>query len=204
MTEEFQFFSDFFYLQPTICIAKQLIGAKIIRKIGENILSGYIVETEAYLQDDPACHAVKILPDGSINHKKTHRNEQMFKEPGSAYIYFTYGNHYMLNVVTQPPGIPEAVLIRAVEPIDGISDMQKERNTQNVVNLCNGPGKLTQALSIDKALNGHSLNEYPLIICKGFSVNEEDIQITQRIGISNAIDKPWRFYLKNSKYISRK
>ncbi|MEI6520074.1 MAG: DNA-3-methyladenine glycosylase [bacterium] len=204
MTEEIRFFSKKIYLLPTLTIAKQLIGAKIIRYINDKIISGYIVETEAYLQNDPACHAVRVLPDGTTYHKKTIRNEKMFGLPGTAYVYFTYGNHFMLNVVTQPEGVPEAVLIRAIEPISGIEIMQKERNVENVVNLCNGPGKLTQAFMIDKSLNGHSLFEQPLIICKGIDVDENEIHVTQRIGITNAIDKPWRFYLKESKFISRK
>jgi DNA-3-methyladenine glycosylase len=204
MTEEIDFFSKKNYLLPTLTVAKLLIGAKIIRYIGENIITGYIVETEAYLQNDPACHAVRVLPDGTTYHKKTMRNEKMFGTPGTAYVYFTYGNHYMLNVVTQPEGIPEAVLIRAIEPISGFEIMKKERNTQNVVNLCNGPGKLTQAFLIDKSLNGHSCFENPLIICKGLDIKENEIHETQRIGITNAIDKKWRFYLKDSKFISRK
>jgi DNA-3-methyladenine glycosylase len=189
---------------PTLTVAKQLIGAKIIRFIGAKKICGYIVETEAYLQDDPACHAVRLMPDGTAFHKKTMRNEKMFGAPGTTYVYFTYGNHYMLNVVTQAVGVPEAVLIRAIEPISGIEFMQKERNVQNVVNLCNGPGKLTQAFNIDKSLNGHSLHESPLIICKGFDVSEDDIISTKRIGITRAIDNPWRFYLGSSKFISRK
>ncbi len=204
MTEEMHFFLDNFYLLPTLVVAKQLIGAKIIRKIGENIISGYIVETEAYLQDDPACHAVRVLPDGTTYHRQTLRNEKMFGFPGTAYIYFTYGNHYMLNIVTQAVGIPEAVLIRAIEPISGIELMEKSRKISKRVNLCNGPGKLTQAFNIDKSLNGHLLVEEPFIICKGINVSDDNIVERCRIGITNAVDKPWRFYLKNSKYISAK
>jgi DNA-3-methyladenine glycosylase len=204
MTEEIHFFSKKTYLLPTLTVARLLIGAKIVRYIGGEIITGYIVETEAYLQDDLACHAVRRSHDGIIYHKKTMRNEKMFGPPGTAYIYFTYGNHFMFNVVTQLVDIPEAVLIRAIEPISGIEIMKKERNMQNIVNLCNGPGKLTQSFKIDNSLNGHSLFESPLIICKGLEVNENDIHVTQRIGITNAIDKPWRFYLKNSKFISRK
>ena len=187
---------------PTLEVARRLLGAEVVRELPEGRLRGRIVETEAYLHNDPACHAVRELPNG-ICHRQTRRNASMFGPPGRAYVYFTYGNHYMLNVVTEPEGIPGAVLIRALEPLDGLEIMLARRQV-DPRQLTNGPGKLTQAFGIGKELDGHDLAQPPLQLVLGDPVPDEDIVETTRIGITRAVDKPWRFYIKGNPWVSRK
>lgn len=173
-----------FYTQDTIEAAKALLGKVLIHKTDAGTLSGRIVETEAYLHDDPACHASRGM---------TKRNKVMFGEPGHAYVYFTYGFHYCLNFVTQSKGIPEAVLIRALEPLEGIDTMMKNRNKTREKDLCSGPGKLTQALGIDLALNGEDLLSDHIYVVDD-EVDPGEIISTTRIGIKLAADELWRFY----------
>ncbi|MCX6343626.1 MAG: DNA-3-methyladenine glycosylase [Armatimonadetes bacterium] len=175
-----------FYVQNTVEVARAALG-KIVVHVNDGVVtSGRIIETEAYLHDDPACHASRGM---------TKRNEIMFGEPGRAYVYFTYGFHYCLNFVTQPKGIGEAILIRALEPIDGIDVMMQNRNKERLEDLCSGPGKLTQAMGIAKELNGECLADGRLyVIDDGLDIGE--IIIRPRIGIKEAIDEPWRFYLE--------
>jgi DNA-3-methyladenine glycosylase len=138
-----------FYLQKCLTAARNLIGKVLVRKKGNKIYSGIIVETEAYTgQTDAASHAFR---------GKTKRNKYMFSEGGIAYVYFTYGNHYCVNVVVEEEGISHAVLIRALEPVDGITQMKKNRRTDNIYNLTSGPGKLSEACEIDLGLNGADL-----------------------------------------------
>lgn len=173
-----------FYLQDTVDAAKALLGKVLVHKTEKGVLSGRIVETEAYLHDDPACHASRGM---------TKRNEVMFGEHGHAYVYFTYGFHYCLNIVTQLRGIPEAVLIRALEPLQGIELMQQNRNKENEKDLCSGPGKLTQAMMIDIALNGEDLLSDRLYVLDD-RLDIGEIKARPRIGIKEATDKLWRFY----------
>lgn len=173
-----------FYLQDTVEAAKALLGKVLVHNTENGILSGRIVETEAYLHNDPACHASRGM---------TKRNRIMFGEPGHAYVYFTYGFHYCVNFVTQPWGMPEAVLIRALEPLQGIEIMKQNRNKEKLKDLCSGPGKLTQAMMIDLALNGEDLlSDRLYVLDEGFDVGE--IAAVPRIGIKEATDKLWRFY----------
>lgn len=138
-----------FYAKDTLIVAKNLLGKLLVRRLGGKLLIGKIVEVEAYKGfEDPASHAYK---------GKTSRNKVMFGKAGHAYIYFTYGNHYLLNVTTEKVGIPGAVLIRALEPLAGLEVMLKLRGVGNVNNLTNGPGKLTKALNITGELNGLDL-----------------------------------------------
>jgi len=188
---------------PTLEVARCLLGAEIIRELPEGRLRGRIVETEGYLHNDPACHAVRELPNG-ICHRRTRRNASMFGPPGHAYVYFTYGNHYMLNVATEPEGVPGAILIRALEPLEGLEIMTARRGLADLRLLTNGPGKLTQALGIDKTLDGHDLSLPPLQLIPGSPINDEDIVATTRIGITRATDMPWRFYIKENPWVSRK
>jgi DNA-3-methyladenine glycosylase len=167
-------------------------------------LVGRIVETEAYLADDPACHAVRELPGGGVLHRQTARNATMFGPPGHAYVYFTYGNHFMLNVVTQPAGVPEAVLIRALEPLAGLGIMLERRGHTDPRAVTNGPGKLAKALAIDKSLDGHDLTQPPLRLLQGEPVPAERIVTTTRIGLTRAVDCPWRFYERDNPWVSRK
>ncbi len=168
-----------FFNKPTIEVAKALLGCYLIH--GKCV--GKIVETEAYLENDPASHSFK---------GKTSRNKAMFGEAGRAYIYFTYGMHYCFNVVTNKKGIGEAVLIRAVEPLKGIGIMKKRRGVKDVKKLCNGPAKLVQAFNIKKEQNSAFILRGKLRIEKG--VLPKKIVQTKRIGISKGAKLPHRFY----------
>lgn len=185
-----------FYLQPCLQAAKGLIGKLIVRKKNNRIYSGIISETEAYLsKNDEASHSYRGL---------TRRNEAMFKIGGTVYVYFTYGNHYCLNVVTGRIGIGEAILIRAIEPLEGIEYMKANRNCDDVYNLCSGPGKLTQAMEIDKSLNGESFLGNTIFICNYYKDYKPKIISTNRIGINKNKDAKYRFIDINSKFLSRK
>ncbi len=178
-----------FYKQDTVIVAKNLLGKKIIRKIGKQELSGIITETEAYRHnDDAASHAFR---------KITERNKVMFGEVGIAYVYFTYGMHYCFNVVArQQKIIAGAVLIRAIMPEKGIKTMQKNRKMQDLKNLTNGPAKLAQALDITKKHYGEDLtNNSTLFITKGIE-KPGKIFVSNRVGIKDATDKLWNFKIK--------
>lgn len=155
--------------------------------------AGIIVETEAYLTGDPASHAFR---------GRTARNEQMFGSPGKAYVYRSHGFWACLNLVTQAEGVPEAVLIRALEPTDGIELMKARRAKDDVRQLCSGPGKLCQAVGIDLRHNGADLVEGPLRV-EDTGSGPVKVAATTRIGISVATDKDWRFCDSESSYLSR-
>ena len=184
-----------FFLQPTEKVAKLLLGCILINETKEGITSGKIVETEAYLQNDPACHAFN---------GKTKRNEPMFREGGIAYVYFTYGMHYCFNVVTQREGIGEAVLIRALEPLEGVELMKKRRGINETYQLCNGPAKLVQAMGITKEHNGVDLIKGNLKIILPNFKEKKEIVSAKRIGIKKGSELLLRFYLKGSKFVSKK
>jgi len=177
-----------FYSKDTVTVAKNLLGKRIIRKIGRNEISGIITETEAYRHtDDPASHAFRKITD---------RNKIMFGDVGFAYVYFTYGMYFCFNVVAKDPKkAAGAVLIRAIEPEKGIKVMQKNRGIQNLKNLTNGPAKLAQALDITKEHYGVDLTEKSKIyITEG--IKSKKITASQRIGITKAADKLWNFKIK--------
>ena len=174
-----------FYLQDTVTVAKNLLGKKIVRKIGRTEISGIITETEAYRhKDDPASHAHRRI---------TERNKAMFGDVGMAYVYFTYGMYYCFNVVARNPKVAAgAVLIRAVEPEKGIKKMQENRNKKDLKNLTNGPAKLTQAMGITKEHYGVDLTKNSkLYITEG--IKAKDIVSSPRVGIREATDKLWNF-----------
>lgn len=195
--------SDSFFERPTLKVAKDLIGKVIVRTVdvrGKKIkLKARIVETEAYLgKNDPASHSSR---------GKTKRNEVMFGEPGLIYVYFIYGNYEMLNFVTEKNGIAGAVLIRAVEPIEGTEVMKQFRTkyrkkTLKETELTSGPAKLTMALNVDRKLNGIKLGSQELEVLDAPKV--KGIIQTTRIGISQGSDLPFRFYEKNNPYVSVK
>jgi DNA-3-methyladenine glycosylase len=178
-----------FYRRDTLQVARALLGKKLVRQINGLELAGMIVETEAYCGEaDSACHA---------HRGKTPRNAVMFGESGHAYVYFTYGMHYMLNLVTEAAEKPCAVLIRAVVPLDGIEEMETRRKRKGA-ELTNGPAKLCQALGIDKSLNGWDLTcGKELWVADFRKISPESIITTPRIGIDYAEkehkDAPWRF-----------
>src|SRR5437868_934122 len=172
-----------FYAQQTVRVAKHLLGCYLVHLEGEATTLGRIVETEAYLVNDPASHSFI---------GKTPRNSVLFGPVGHAYVYFIYGMHYCVNAVTGQGGSGEAVLIRALEPLQGIAVMQQRRRTQKLHLLCNGPARLTEALAITRAFNGLPLFEGPLQIWSADSlasapvIDEDDIVQTTRIGIGKA------------------
>lgn len=178
-----------FYERDTVDVAKDLLGKILVREINGQILTGIIIETEAYKFGDPACHASK---------NKTERNKGLFGQVGHAYVYFTYGNHYCLNAVARDFITPSGgVLIRAIKPLDGINIMINNRKIKNIATLTNGPGKLAQALHINKAQYGVDLTKKgELYITEGIDINPLDIMATERIGISKAVENLWRFIIK--------
>jgi DNA-3-methyladenine glycosylase len=184
-----------FYRRDTQQVARALLGKKLVRHINGCEISGMIAETEAYCgQADSACHA---------HRGKTKRNAVMFGEPGYSYVYFTYGMHYMLNLVTEDAENPCAVLIRAVVPLAGVEEMEARRKRKGA-DLCNGPAKLCQAFAIDKSLNGWDLTcGKELWVEKYSTIPNKSIIATPRIGIDYAKTKDrnalWRFLIKNEK-----
>ncbi len=188
-----------FYLQDTRQAAQKLLGLIVQRRLptGET-LSGIIVETEAYLTDDPACHAYR---------GRTPRNAAMFGPPGHAYVYFTYGLHMMLNFVCAPEGTAEAVLIRALEPTEGIDAMRENRGSAlETKQLTNGPGKLSQALALTHlSHNGVDITDSDgelQVLPNDFAPFE--LVSTTRIGITRGVDLPWRYYVRGNPYVSRR
>jgi DNA-3-methyladenine glycosylase len=191
-----------FYLRPTIAVARALLGQLLVHDTPEGRVCGRIVETEAYLERDPACHAVR-RENGRWVTKQTARNRQMFGPPGHAYVYFIYGNHHCLNVVTREEGVAEAVLIRAVEPVAGIELMRRRRGIGDDRNLARGPGKLTQAFGIGIMHNGADLTRGPLRIEPGGAVTDDHIAARPRVGVKAGCDQPWRFVMRASPWVSR-
>lgn len=180
-------------LDNTLDAAKNLLGWILVHDSQEGKTSGYIVETEAYMADDAASHSYK----GS-----TPRTEVMFGPAAHLYVYFTYGMHYCVNIVTGKEGKGEAVLIRALQPIDGISLMRLRRGDVADEQLTNGPAKLAQAMGISRRHNGEALTGASVFkLLPGFMPN--NISRSTRIGVTKDVDKPWRFYVTGNKYISR-
>jgi DNA-3-methyladenine glycosylase len=185
-----------FYEQTTLDLAKALLGCLLVKETSEGPAAGYIVETEAYIgPGDRAAH--------SYNNKRTPRTEIMFHRSGVAYTY-TMHTHCLFNIVSGGEGNPEAVLIRALEPVYGTELMKIRRGLENLINLTNGPGNLTKSLGITMEDYGHPLTHPPLYVAEG--ICPEDISVGKRIGINNsreAKDYPWRFWVTNNPYVSR-
>jgi DNA-3-methyladenine glycosylase len=177
----------------TISLARYLIGTTLVRDLPEGIASGRIVETEAYVVGDAAGHAFRGM---------TTRNRSLFLEHGHAYVYFAYGSSYMLNVSSEMPGIGAGVLIRALEPLEGIPIMRLNRGVERLGDLARGPGRLSAALQIDRRLDGIDLcREGPLWLGRG---DHEPGEIAQsiRIGITRDADRLLRFFLRDSPFVS--
>jgi len=188
--------SSEFFQKPTLVLAKSLLGCLLIKETGDAITSGFIVETEAYMgPEDRAAH--------SFGNRRTKRTEVMFHEAGLVYTYQMH-KHTLVNVVSGPVEKPEAILIRAVEPYEGIEFMYKRRGIDSEKNLTNGPGKLTKALGITMDDYGQSFTKPPLYIAKG--KEPADISVGPRIGIENtgeAKDYPWRFWITDNPFVSK-
>jgi len=191
-----------FYTRNVIIVAKELLGKVLVKKEGKQLLSGLIVETEAY--------------DGAIDEAahtftgRTKRNEIMFNEGGYFYVYFTYGNHFCCNVVTGKKNHGAAVLIRAVEPLTGIKQMAKNRfgktsiDDEEKINLTSGPGKICKAFNINKDHYGLDLLGNKIFILDNPRISNKDITVSKRIGIKKSADLPWRFYIKDNPYVSKR
>jgi DNA-3-methyladenine glycosylase len=180
-----------FYAHSVHDVARDLVGCVV--RHGET--AGRIVETESYHMDEPACHAYAGV---------TERTSTLFVPPGHAYVYFSYGIHSLLNAVAEEEGVGAAVLIRALEPVDGIDVMRGRRGVARDEELCNGPGKLTQALGIGLSLNGSSLVDGPIeVLTREPGSRAPRVVIGERIGITKAADLPWRFCDADSRHVSR-
>ncbi|MEO6390899.1 MAG: DNA-3-methyladenine glycosylase [Pyrinomonadaceae bacterium] len=193
---------SFFFKRNALTLARDLLGCVIVVPAPDGRrVSGIIVETEAYTGvKDQASHA--------YGDRRTARTETMYRKGGTAYVYFVYGMHYQLNFVAGPAEVPEAVLIRALEPLEGIELMQERRGLVNVEQLTSGPGKLCKAAGIDRTFDGESLRGLRLWLEPGAKTpHSRQIVRGPRIGIDYAAEyalKPWRFWLKENHYVSRK
>ena len=177
-----------YFARDAVIVAEDLIGSQLY----DDGVGGEIVETEAYLPDDPASHSYRGM---------TARNASMFGPPGRAYVYQIYGLHWCLNFVCGPAGEGSAVLIRAIEPISGLAQMSKQRGTPNLHLLCSGPGRLTQALNIDRRCDGSALSEAPFRWLG--KVDDVTTVAGPRIGLKSGVDSLWRFGKAGSPFVSR-
>jgi DNA-3-methyladenine glycosylase len=186
-----------FYDRDVVSVARELLGTVLMRRSPQGLTSGLIVETESYLADgDPACHASR---------GKTRSNRAMFGPPGRAYVYPIH-SRYCLNAVTQPAGTASAVLIRAVEPLEGIVLMQSRRNRHKLTDLTRGPGRLCEAFDIDRRLDHCDLTVMSrLWICPHpeLLLDEKDVRRSTRIGVTSAHDLPLRFFVRGNPFVSR-
>lgn len=183
--------------RETVPLARFLIGKVIVRVLPEATLAGRIVETEAYIQGDTACHAFNGM---------TPRNRSLFLRHGHAYVYLAYGTSWMLNVSSEAEGIGSGVLIRALEPLAGIETMARRRGTEKPRDLLRGPGRIAQALAIDRALDGLDLTRdkqlWLAVDTAEESTSPAKIGVSTRIGLTKDAHRPLRFFLKGSVYVS--
>ncbi len=189
-----------FYARPTLEVLPDLIGKVLVRVTRNGLTSGIIVEAEAYRgEDDPASFASR---------GRTKRSERLYGPPGRTFVYMTYGMHFLLNVVTERKDFPAAVLIRALEPLEGVPLMKKRRGTDRVMNLCSGPAKLCQALDINLSLNDLSVStaNSPLFISKELrkEKREKELLWRPRVGIREGRERYWRVMLKDCPFVSVK
>ena len=184
-----------FYNRDTEQVARDLLGAVLRCTTSDGVASGRVVETEAYLgEHDLACHATAGL---------TARTRWLYGAPGTAYVYFIYGVHWCFNAVTRAVGSPSAVLVRALEPLDGVELMRERRGSVRERDLTNGPGKLCEALGITGAQNGIPLRKSAIEILRGVPVPDERVVVTPRIGITKSAEWPLRWCVSDSPYVSK-
>ena len=179
-----------FFHRPAAEVARDLLGAVVVSRLGDVMVSGRIIETEAYLgYEDPASHAYRG--------RRHAQNQGIYSHPGSWYVYRSYGMHWCANLVCAPEGLGAAVLLRALEPLAGIELMRERRKLEG--ELCNGPGKLCQALGITKALDGQRMSGSPVLLLRGCQPRATEIEVTPRVGITKAVDWPLRFTIRKTK-----
>jgi len=184
-----------FYNRPTLEVARELLGCELWVHERKSVCVGRLVEVEAYVgEEDPACHA---------HRGPTPRNRVMYGPPGMAYVYFTYGHHWMLNFVTEKDGFPAAVLIRGIEPLEGVSLMRRRRQVQREHDLTSGPGKLTAALGITGGDNGESLRGPRFWVTRSRTVSDERVMSSGRVGVNEGHERPWRFFYESSPWVSK-
>ncbi|MEX2154089.1 MAG: DNA-3-methyladenine glycosylase [Gemmatimonadaceae bacterium] len=185
-----------FYARDTEIVARELLGCVLECHTQDGVASGRIVETEAYLgEHDLACHAAA---------GRTRRTEPLYGPPGISYVYFIYGVHWCFNAVTREAGLPSAVLVRAIEPVEGIDLMRARRPTaRKNADLTNGPGKLCAALGIDVRHNALPLKRPPVLIRAGTGVTDREVVVTPRIGIRESVDWPLRWVIGDNPFVSR-
>jgi len=194
-----------YFARDTLEVAHDLVGALLVREDPDGNrepLVGRIVETEAYTQDDPAFHGWNLYDEETDTVRSEGRGADLFTAPGLGYVYLCYGVHWLLNVVTEPEGTGGAVLIRAVEPQSGIGRMRGRRGDRRERDLTNGPGKLTEAFDIDEAFHQTYLTESPLFFVADALPDSETIVTSSRIGISKAVERPWRFFVEGNRFVS--
>ena len=187
-----------FYERPTLTVAQELLGKVLVHRAREGTASGVIIETEAYIgEDDPACHA---------SYGRTPRNEPLYGPPGLAYVYLNYGIHHLVNAVTEADGHPAAVLIRALQPLEGIALMKKRRASDGRIvhecDLCRGPGNLTRALGITLTDNRRDLAASRTLSIEDRGISIGEVARGPRIGIRVALDRPWRCWVEGHRSVS--
>jgi DNA-3-methyladenine glycosylase len=189
-------FDRSFFERNVQTVARNLLGSYLHRKAGDTELIGRVVEVEAYHQSDPASHSFRGI---------TERNKIMFGEAGFSYVYFTYGMHYCMNVVTGFSGIGEAILFRALEPVSGTKEMfRRRKKAKTDKDLLSGPAKLCQAFNIERAQNGIDLiTSDELFLTYGKLTKHEKIGVTTRVGITVGIEKEWRFFIQDNPFVSQ-
>ncbi len=185
-----------FFDRPSPVVAPDLLGRVLVRRLLDGRTAAVrIVETEAYQEDDPASHSYR---------GPTARTEVMFGPPGRLYVYFTYGMHFCMNVVTGHAREGSAVLLRAGEPLEGIDAMREFRRVDDVRLLCSGPGRLCQALAVTRAENGLDLaRASSMALREGITISRRDVEITTRVGIRVGVERRWRFAVRGSRFVSR-
>jgi DNA-3-methyladenine glycosylase len=185
-----------FFDRPAVDVAPELLGRVLVRRLPDGTrLAGRIVEAEAYEPGDPASHGFR---------GPTPRNASMFGPPGRLYVYFTYGHHWMLNVVTRPEGEGSAVLLRALEPLEGLPVMAASRGRIDARDLCSGPGKLAQALGVDRAQDGEDLVRGQVVWLEvGAQTPRDRVAAGGRVGVSVGVDVPWRFVVTGDPFVSK-
>ncbi len=185
-----------FYERDTEIVAREMLGTVLECDTDEGRASGIIVETEAYLgEHDLACHAAA---------GRTARTEALYGPPGTSYVYFIYGMYWCFNAVTRAEDFPSAVLVRALEPLDGVALMHKRRpRIKSDADLTNGPGKLCTALGITGSMSERTLQRKPIIVREGEPISDDRVEVTTRIGITKSADWPLRWIVKGNRYVSR-